>query len=111
MDYSPVFVVGCGHSGTTLVLRTLSRVPGFWAPAFETNWATYPAAEAQERLSKLCQEAADHQSRLVEKSPMHVFFIDKIYTLCPSARVIVVVSSIMGNRIESYLFVNSDLFL
>ncbi len=89
---SPVFIVGCGHSGTTLVLRTLSRIPGFWAPPFETNWATYPAAEAHERLSKLSQEAADRHCRLVEKTPKHIFFIDKIFALCPSARVIVVVS-------------------
>jgi len=96
----PVFVVGCGHSGTSLVARTLSRA-GLWSPQRETNWAMGSDTECRHALASLEREAAaaaaaaagprDEAPRLLEKSPCHDSRLDLIFRLRPAARVVFVV--------------------
>ena len=94
----PVFVVGCGHSGTSLVVRTLSRTGGLWSPQRETNWGMLntdaeclSALTALERDAAATATAAAPSPRLLEKSPCHDSRLDLIFRLRPAARVIFVV--------------------
>ena len=81
----PVFIVGCGHSGTTVVLRLLGRLGGFHALQYESNWAL-----ARDPVAKISQlEASVGGYRLVEKTPKHVFELGKIFRARPLCKVIV----------------------
>ena len=87
----PWFVCGAGHSGTTLLLRTLGRVPGCHAVLEETNWAIATdrgtCAAKLERLQQQAQAAGAR--RLVEKSPAHVERIGTMLELRPDCTVLV----------------------
>ena len=69
--HAPIFIVGAGHSGTSLVERTLGRVAGLWSPMRETNWAMDEVGAASAKLEALEALAAVSKQRLVEKSPCH----------------------------------------
>ena len=86
----PIFICGCGHSGTSLMLRTLGRIEGLHAIHRETNWAMSDSpAEAEASLRALEREAGASSSvRLVEKSPCHDECLDAIFRLRPRARVV-----------------------
>eukprot|EP00040_Diaphanoeca_grandis_P015718 m.80557 g.80557 ORF g.80557 m.80557 type:complete len:293 (+) comp25321_c0_seq1:102-980(+) len=92
LNVGPIFIVGAGHSGTSLVERTLRRVEGLWSPGVETNWAIGSHGTCVSRLADLQRKAtANNNSRLVEKSPNHDRALDIIFELCPNARVLFVV--------------------
>ena len=126
---SPVFVVGCSRSGTTLVYRTLSlaREPGtlnrethdFWMalhPLAERNWESHVIGP--ENASKRDQWEVEHffyvhtgKRRFVDKNNQNSFSIPYLKALFPDAHFVFVkrnpgdtILSMMGgwNRPEAY---------
>jgi len=86
------FVVGCGHSGTTLLAAKLGRLPGCFLAGWETSiflpdhgliWSK----AAFGTLLKSAQ-AAGHRV-LLEKTPKHVHCTARIRRLLPQARFLV----------------------
>lgn len=86
----PIFIVGCGHSGTTLLTAIMDTHPNIHAFPGESGifrrnrprlhlGAFVDVAEAAKALGK---------SRLLEKTPRHVHHIGSIFSILPSARVI-----------------------
>lgn len=82
-----VFVVGCGHSGTTLLLRVLGSHPSFQAVLRETEVFLKPGTK--EELDKLEGAAEACGKRLVEKTPAHIRCIGQILKIRPNARVLI----------------------
>lgn len=85
-----VFVCGCGHSGTSLLLRILAAHPAVYAPMAETKafMATTPWPFLRD-LRRDCTAAGKRV--LVEKTPQHIRHMDRIRQAVPGARFVVMV--------------------
>ena len=85
----PIFIVGCGHSGTTLLLRILGAHPNIHpildeSAAFSKN-RTYLLRDFDMETLKAGKK------RWVEKTPLHIHHIENIFKKRPEARVLVIV--------------------
>ena len=87
----PIFICGCGHSGTTLMLRTLRRVDGLSGPSNETNWAVFPILSHRLDSLQRLEAMISSQCRLVEKSPIHVFHLERLFEARQQCQVILCV--------------------
>lgn len=87
----PVFIVGCGHSGTSLVLAILGTHTMLQAVPFESN-VIYKPADEQERLLKQFEKmtVSNRRRRWVEKTPRHILKIGEILQRWPDAKVVIV---------------------
>ncbi len=87
----PVFIVGCGHSGTTLMIRILSEAKEVYSIDYESNvfrnnWIDYRTIKRW-----IDTQRKQNLKLFVEKTPSHVRQLDKIFTTFPKAKVIVLV--------------------
>ena len=87
----PVFVLGCGHSGTTLVVGLIGRHPAFYFVPFETYIFRPHRSfkEIKNFFSETAIQAGD--KRIVEKTPRHVADIGRIFKIFPNAKIIAMV--------------------
>jgi len=86
----PIYIVGCGHSGTSLLLSILDAHSKIHSIPYET----YLAFKGGKKQSALLKEfdrrtIAAGKQRWVEKTPTHVRKIDELLRLTPDARIIV----------------------
>lgn len=86
-----VFVVGCGHAGTTLLASRLGRHSQVFlfpdeSSAFLPGWGL----RASRRFWKDCEGKADAygQSHVLEKTPKHVQCVSRIRALLPEALIL-----------------------
>lgn len=75
---NPVFIVGCGHSGTSIMLAILGNHPNFHSIIDESE--IFKKSEAEIRIimrqwDRECIEAS--KKRWIEKTPPHIFQIKK----------------------------------
>ena len=88
------FVLGCGHSGTTLIASRLGNHPAVALIPEETNLfePRRPLRRARTHLvAALAAARRDGRSMLLEKTPKHVRVTGRLRHLLPEARLIVVV--------------------
>lgn len=94
------FVVGCGHSGTTLLAAKLGRLEGCHVPGWETNiflpdrgliWSKAACAA----LLKTAETTGGKV--LLEKTPKHVHCASRILSLLPQARFLVMTRNPLDN--------------
>lgn len=88
---SPIFIVGCGHSGTTLILRILYEHPDLFAVDYESsvigeNYINYPLLVDWTKTARQTNKQA-----WVEKTPDQIRYLNKIFKVFPKARIIVMV--------------------
>lgn len=88
MNY--LFVVGCGHTGTTLVATLLAAHSDFYVITRETRWFSdkkkYFEQEFQEELTCALQAK---KSYLLEKTPKHLYGTSDIRQHFPDVKFIV----------------------
>lgn len=86
-----VFVVGCGHSGTTLMASLLGAHPDIHTIPRETYWfLNNPNLEAE--YSKEKREAQKEDKGIVcEKTPRHVYKIKEIKEKFPNAKIVAMI--------------------
>ncbi|MEY2722028.1 MAG: hypothetical protein RL597_1473 [Pseudomonadota bacterium] len=94
------FVIGCGHSGTTLLAAKLGRLPGCHLPGWETNiflpdQGMYWSKAAFSALIKTAETTG--QKTILEKTPKHVHCTRRILRLLPRARFLVVTRNPLDN--------------
>jgi len=94
---SPIFITGCGGSGTTLLFRILMEHPSIY-PVFEkgsceTNVYLKASILVRQKLFRKWEKRVRQSacSRWMEKTPKHVICIDKILQDFPDAKIIVMV--------------------
>lgn len=86
----PIFIVGCGHSGTTLLAAMLDSHPRMRAYPGESNVFRYPNPLGRFHLLTALAASArqDGCTTIVEKTPRHIHVVDRILETLPSARIV-----------------------
>ncbi|NEP87856.1 MAG: tetratricopeptide repeat protein [Okeania sp. SIO2C2] len=86
---NPVFVVGCGHSGTSIMLALLGSHPSFYPIPYESAIFLHNLRKIEETMQNWDEEClAAGKSRWVEKTPPHIFQIGKFLKIRPQSRFI-----------------------
>ena len=85
----PIFIVGCGHSGTTLMLRILANHRDLYgvdyeSKAFQGNYAKISKILEWRKITR-----KNGKTRWVEKTPKHIQYIGRIFSIFPKAKVII----------------------
>lgn len=95
---NPVFVVGCGHSGTTVLLRIVGAHPNFHAILVESypfrpvNLKNPDILSVANKLALLDLEAfRAGKKRWVEKTPVQIYHIDDILRIRPKAKILLII--------------------
>ena len=76
----PVFIVGCGHSGTSILLRVIGAHSGFLEIEDESNLFYKSNREKLSAIQdwvKILEK--ENKRRTVEKTPSHVYCIEEIF--------------------------------
>jgi hypothetical protein len=90
LDGPPTYIVGCGHSGTSLLLAVLGAHSRLYAVPFESYLAFKTVEEQKKLFQKFERETlAAGKRRWVEKTPKHIRRIDDLFDFTPEARILV----------------------
>lgn len=91
-DNSPIFIVGCGHSGTTIILAILGRHSELHAVPYESKFGYCDTEKAKGLMKRFDAEAARQgKARWIEKTPANIYKISYILDLIPSAKFLLIV--------------------
>jgi hypothetical protein len=89
---SPIFICGCGHSGTTLIANMLAAHPDVYVPLRETNIFRGTGKEAEKGYRELVAEwETTGKPVLAEKTPRHIRRITLIRRIVPEPRFLIAV--------------------
>ncbi len=91
IESAPTFIVGCGHSGTSLLLKILGSHSRIHAIHYETKLAFKSEEEQREQMALFEKwTVAAGKRRWVEKTPRHIRKMDILRDLCPEAYFLVI---------------------
>ena len=95
----PIFVVGCGHSGTSILLAVLGAHSRIYAVPTETGLAydtTNKRPVINKRSRRLLRRFNKHairagKMRWAEKTPSHIHSLPELMKLCPGCRILLII--------------------
>lgn len=85
----PIFIVGCGHSGTSVLLAILDSHSQIQAIGEETQILQYETNPTIIRWKLHQRVKRFTKARWIEKTPRHVHHIEKIIRIFPEAKIII----------------------
>jgi len=120
---NPIFVVGCGHSGTSIMTTILGNHPNLYSIPGESGFLYQNELKHKETMYQWDRECINAgKKRWVEKTPGHIFHIKKLSLYRPNSQFILmlrdgrdVVCSLKknsthyktyGDRIERWIYDN-----
>ena len=92
MEVRPIFLVGCGHSGTSLLARLIGAHSRIYAIPGETNIAIHRNSQVlQDGMSRFQELAlANGCERWVEKTPRQINCIDLLLECSKNCQIIAI---------------------
>jgi hypothetical protein len=88
----PVFIAGCGHSGTTMLRHLMGLHRNLYAPPYESRVFFHPAIKIRLAAAVWSFAAISNgKSRWVEKTPAHIYHLGGIFKCYPKAKVILLI--------------------
>ena len=86
---NPIFIVGCGHSGTSIMLAILGNHPALYPIPYESALFLKPPSQIEATMLQWDTECiADNKRRWIEKTPPHIFQIQKFLKYRPQSQFI-----------------------
>lgn len=88
----PIFIVGCGHSGTSVLLNILDMHPHIHAVPFESR--VFLKSRWKIRLAQFFwnkNTIATGKNRWAEKTPAHIHAISRILAIYPNAKILLII--------------------
>ena len=74
-----LFICGCGHSGTSIMLAIFNNAINTYAFKTETNFFSKTRNSSIEKFKNYAsQKVRENYDLLIEKTPKHVLFCDEI---------------------------------
>ena len=92
IDEPPIFIVGCGHSGTSLLIAILGSHPRIYPVPFESRMMIETSRLAFRRnVAKFNRRAiVAGKRRWIEKTPKHIHHLEKIFKWLPESKIIII---------------------
>lgn len=92
IENNTIFVVGCGHTGTTLMAAKMGQHSKVLAIGKESN-VFIPYKCSLYMSSRILSEVVDvaiynGKTSVLEKTPKHLYFIDRIQKVAPDCKII-----------------------
>jgi hypothetical protein len=89
---APIFILGCGHSGTSIILRVIGQHPNIYAVKHESRMAMGSKSRFRKYERKFNITAvSEERIRWIEKTPRHIRNIEKILKWSPKSKIILVI--------------------
>lgn len=85
-----IFIVGCGHSGTTILQKILGNHKSIYGIPYETGLFMHTDTVVKEQLSRYGR-ARGRKKWVCEKTPTHVYWIDSMYKYTRHPKIIVII--------------------
>lgn len=92
LESPPIFILGCGHSGTSVLLKILNMHPHIYAVPFESR--AFLKSIWKIRMASFFwgkNTIAAGKQRWAEKTPAHVHAIGRILDIYPDARILLII--------------------
>jgi hypothetical protein len=89
---NPIFIIGLGHSGTSILHRLIGYHPSIFFIAEETAWFchNFNCNNKNSVLALLKTLSFFHSKYFLEKTPSHLFSYNKIVDIFPNAKFILI---------------------
>jgi hypothetical protein len=88
----PTFIVGCGHSGTSIVLRIIGSHPKIYSVKRKSRMALSGKKKFENQKRKFDIKAvSEGYKRWIEKTPRQIRVIDEILKWSPESKIILIV--------------------
>ena len=89
-----IFILGCGHSGTTILNKVIGNHKNVYGIDYETGFFAKHKEkdtdkEITDKLNNLDKRTSFKKKWMCEKTPSHVYGIDKIFKLTKNPKIIV----------------------
>jgi hypothetical protein len=108
-----IFIVGCGHSGTTILNKIIGNHKNIYSISQETGlFAQHKKKDKDEDIVKnletLDKRIELNKKWICEKTPGHVYSIDKIFKVIKDPKIIVIIRD--GRDVVASLYKRYDNF-
>lgn len=91
-DKPPIFIVGCGHSGTSLLLAVLGVHSRIYAVPYESKIGLKSDEEARRLFADFYSATvAAGKTRWVEKTPLHIHCLPRILEWFPEGKFLLII--------------------
>jgi len=88
---NPIYIVGCGHSGTSILLRIIGNHKNIWPVKKESAFFLKPDTHLSALLKEWDENCVgDSRARWVEKTPPHIFQIPRLLASRPNAKILLI---------------------
>lgn len=89
----PIFIVGCGHSGTSIMLAILGSHKSIYPVPYESRvFLDEPNFYISKIFFKWHLKCVENKkTRIIEKTPYHILELEKIFYLFPNCKVLIMI--------------------